>query len=569
MYCEIYPFKRLPRRFDFFDYKIPDTLQLNIGDLVRIPFRNQLLFGVVARIKSESSFKRISEVKECIEPNFLSAASLNRLLHISEVLVQSPSTILHFAYGNYRARKKLPEILVPIQKPYGGLTQNQIDHIKSCLHDSDFTFAQMSTEEVFGFSLAITKSTHQTLILCPTARYAEQLSALGLPSSAVLHGKTAPPQREAVMRAWKQGHISTLIGTRLSTLLEPHKLTHVIVCESASDDYRFLDRNPRFDARMAAQALAHQHHAACTFTSPFPFVHSYTDVHLTKSASVSLVVLGTEGERTTTPFLSKQLQAALRELPENKKALLFFNRKGGAKQLQCHDCGYTVLCGTCHHIARMRKDDLICDGCQAEMWIPTSCPSCKGNKLSPRGLGNQQLKQKLQKAFPKKSIGIIDKDEQDPDADIILATEYYFKQLWRPFLPQTYGIVAELHFEQQLYDDSFHAVEYAGYALHRLANLAKQQRAKCVVQVWEKDAVNPLLNTANWLDDELAMRKTYKLPPYGYHALVQEENETKPRIVRANSQNLEKTLEDLKKLPDSAIITAETSYVAPKRPNAS
>ena len=418
----------------------------------------------------------------------------------------------------------------------------------------------MSTEEVFAFCLAISKKPGQTLILCPTARYTEQLSTFQLQQSAVLHGKTPPPQREAIIRAWKQGKIATLIGTRLSTLLEPHNLQQVVICESASDDYRFLDRNPRFDARMAAQALAEQYNASCHFTSPLPFVHTYPETQLNEPAALNLITLGTEGERTKTPFLSKQLHLALKDLPKGKKALLFFNRKGGAKQLQCHDCGYTVLCGTCHHIARMRKDDLVCDGCHAEMWVPKSCPSCKGKKLSPRGLGNQQIKKRFQTIFPTLKIGIIDKDEQELDADVLIATEYYFKQIWSPFLSKTFGIVAELHFEQQLYDDSFHAVEYAGYALHRLLNLAKQQNAECYVQVWEKDTIHPLLNTKKWLQDELSMRKRYELPPYGYQAVIREENAEKPRIVRANRANREKTLNDLKKLPDSAIITAESSY---------
>ena len=564
MYCEVYPLKRMPRRFGVFDYKAPSGVTLHVGDLVRIPFRKQILFGIVAKVKPTTPFKRIVTVQEVIESKFISPASVARFEHISSLIVQSPSVLLAFAFKDFKKRKKLQAIQnnkkIHIQDDR--LTRVQVEQIKIALQPTVKShFVQMSSEEVFGFCVAASKRPGQTLILTPNERYAELLSLRPLENAAVLHGKTPQPKREAILRAWRKGEIKTLVGTRQSSLWEPNKLGTVVICEATSEDYRFLDRNPRFDARLAAEALAHQFGAPCLFTSPFPFVHHYSTTHLNKAETHSLVSLGSEGERSGTAFLSKQLKLAIQELPPNAKALLFFNRKGGAKHIQCHDCGYTLLCGSCHQIATVRADDLICHSCKTEMWIPEKCPSCQSHKLSEKGLGNQRLKVAFQKAFPNRTIGILDKEHPESTADIVIATEYYFKNIWSPFSTSSFALFAELHFEQQIYDPTFHAQEYAGYALHRLLQHAKQQKAACFIQCWELDSVQTLLDAKTWLQGELKSRKDYELPPFGYFALITDEATEQGRIYRANTENLAKALKDLKKLPDSAIISAESKYI--------
>ncbi len=552
----------MPRRFGIFDYKAPAGVTLHVGDLVRIPFRKQMLFGIVAKVKPTTPFKRIVTVQEVIEPNFISPASVARFEHISKLIVQSPSVLLAFAFKDFKQRKKLPDLPTPKLVAGDTLTGAQVKKIQHALKQpAGSSFHQMSAEESFGLAVTASKRPGQTLILTPNERYAETLFQRPLENAAVLHGKTKPPVRERILQAWRKGEIKTLVGTRQSSLFEPHKLGTVVICESTSEDYRFLDRNPRLDARLAAEALAYQHKVPCLFTSPFPFVHTYADMQLEEAAAHTLVSLGSEGERSGTTFLSKQLKIAIQELPPKAKALLFFNRKGGAKHIQCHDCGYTLLCGNCHQIATVRADDLICQSCKTEMWIPKKCPSCQSHKLSEKGLGNQRLKAAFQKAFPHRSIGILDKEHQESGADIVIATEHYFKNVWTPFTSPNLALVAELHFEQQIYDPTFHAQEYAGYALHRLLQLGKQQKAACFIQCWELDSVRTLLNAKTWLQSELKARKDYELPPFGYFALATDEATEQERIYRANTENLAKTLEDLKKLPDSAIISAESTYL--------
>jgi len=60
----------IPRtKFDFFTYNTQDNLQ--VGDLVLVPLRNKLKYGIVIKINSQRYINGIKDVKELIEEKFI------------------------------------------------------------------------------------------------------------------------------------------------------------------------------------------------------------------------------------------------------------------------------------------------------------------------------------------------------------------------------------------------------------------------------------------------------------------------------------------------------------------
>lgn len=92
----IYPLKRLPRRFGFFDYKIPEGMSLQRGNLVVIPFRRELIFGIVAEIKNkpERGIVLKSVTKFCKDFT-LKEKELSFFEYLAIDLVQSVASVLY------------------------------------------------------------------------------------------------------------------------------------------------------------------------------------------------------------------------------------------------------------------------------------------------------------------------------------------------------------------------------------------------------------------------------------------------------------------------------------------
>ena len=64
--ARIIPCKKLPRTMGYFDYLIPTRLidKIKSGDFVYIPFKNQILSGLVSSFTDKSEFSAIKEVSD-------------------------------------------------------------------------------------------------------------------------------------------------------------------------------------------------------------------------------------------------------------------------------------------------------------------------------------------------------------------------------------------------------------------------------------------------------------------------------------------------------------------------
>ena len=129
-----------------------------------------------------------------------------------------------------------------------------------------------------------------------------------------------------------------------------------------------------------------------------------------------ITVIDLNYARCSAPFLSEELLEKMRALlAEEKKILLFFNRRGSAKTLICRDCGYQCVCPRCDialNIHTSPKRRLLCHHCSLEEPLPTRCPKCHGADLAPIGFGIQKIEESLNAIFPDEAIVRIDSDKK-------------------------------------------------------------------------------------------------------------------------------------------------------------
>lgn len=556
MIAEIYPIIRLPRRFDFFDYSIPDGMDIKIGDLVEMKFKGRLILGIVKRIKESSEFKKIIPINTLIRNRFLTENDIERYETIAKMIVQSTSSILSATFKGLRCNDK-----TSLKSTTGTLrtsiSERDADAIKQVLEKiskTDKINAGISYEATLVLAQILRKKfQNQILIIVPRERDAElvvKLVDLGL--CAILHGKTTSKERNAIMNAWQNGSLKTLIGTRQSALIPAQKLDSIIVFDAGSEDYAKINRNPRVNARYCATLLAKQHDAKLIFTSPLPLLKKNNQAQPSQDLTANVVNLGAEEEKTGLPLISETLKASIeKSIQNNKKTLLVYNKKGVAKRLQCRACDYIPVCGNCQSVPNVREKDLACPVCKTEMWIPTTCPSCKSPKLSQKGIGNKRIKTVLEKTFPKSHISIIDSSTKKPiPADIYLVTEKFFKQYYKPFSKRVFGTVADLMIDLGLQGESFRSNYQTAYKLHRLRLFAVQQKSDCIIQTWLPQIIKPMLNIEKFINQELEIRKQYQFPPFFEQITT---------IDKDDKITYKQRLQDLRDLDDRVIIEVDTS----------
>lgn len=543
MIAHVIPLTRLPARFSFFDYLIPEGLEVTIGDLVLVPFREFMLHGIVCDLVNESAQKKLAAIKTVVRKSALSQKDIERFFLISAAIAQSPSMLMHATLPKRLGKSPSPQSLRSHEKsPHSHQSpsvrisphelptlQELIAFIKTHPHaalQGDFETG-IALAHILGSHLA---SSTQLLILVPRDRDADLLrAALKHDALAVVTGATSETDRASIFCAWQEGKVKILIGTKQIALWSASRLAHILILHAGNDEYANHRRNPKFDPREAARLLAEQHGANYVSVDTLPRIEDCAEGHWTVpfftpdpqelNPFARFIPLAARTEKTAYPLLTLSLEEAIKTASQSqKRVLLFLNRKGAAKRLQCAACDYVPLCGTCGNIPTVRAtEDLICDRCQSEMWIPEVCPSCQKARLKFVGVGGEKVVVDLKKLFPHLSIGFVEKgnDAAWKTADIVVATEHVFANLLTPFTRHNFGLVADLMADLPVGGVDFRASEHTSRQLLRLLFLAKREKAACLIQTWIPARLPDLIAPAFVIKEELRVRQEYKLPPFG------------------------------------------------------
>ncbi|KKW29680.1 MAG: Primosomal protein [Candidatus Uhrbacteria bacterium GW2011_GWD2_52_7] len=556
MIIEVVPLIKLPRRFSVFDYQAPNDVC--VGDVVRASFRRRPIFAVVTATKTASTEKRLLAIEHVASRAVLNQEDITRLFTVARANVQSPSAIFTQAVL-LAAAAPIPFVTPRRRISIDPARLPAIQFATNALKNGSQTF-QLSLDESFLFTLAVAKhEKRQVLILVPRERdvavVAESLP-LGA-NTAVWHGHIPKRKRAELALAWRKGTIKTLIATRQASLLPAKHLGAVIVLEAGNDEHRNERRNPRYDARHAVKLLAAQHGAKLAMIDVLPRPEDVVNQSATWNAweRPELIDLTQRAEHGQIPLVSSTLEEKIKTaLQSQKKVLLFMNRKGVAKRLQCGACGHIPFCGTCGNYPTVRVDDLVCERCGAEMWLPKACPACGSPKIGMRGLGGARLEHDLTKVFPEATVARVEKGHPVTQADILLVTEYFFSSVHEPFTKR-FGLVADIMADMGFVSSDFRSAENVARKIARLMALAADQQAPCVIQTFARVAVDPLLSPKAFILEECRERERYNLPPFSTIAHLRE-GETQHQV-RIKPDDRTTELSKLNELPDSTIISLD------------
>ncbi len=552
--ARIYPIQRMPRTFGIFDYDVPEGMSVTRGDIVTIPFRKAVIYGVVAETTqaTKSSYAR-KPISAKIENLHLSQNEIAFFEFLAHDLAQSVPSVLDAALPTPPKRissrvSTLPSEPLLIPKSEAPI----IMEIAKRLATTSQAFV-MSPDLRRSASIIAAYAGSQEkrviTVIAPTVQDATYLvSHLQHLSPLLLTGEETNASRYRLWCQWRAQTSGIMIGTRLALLHTHPDLSTIFLVRSGHEQHKQSDRNPRYDARQIALQLAKQSHISLYFIDTIPLVD---DLEIFSRADVidlfekpeTQVIPLTRSQHQPHPLLAYQTSELIEEmLRQGKQILCVYNKKGVARQLLCQDCGYDFLCDTCLRPCVPYEQTIRCPVCLSTRPMPMSCPSCKSAHLQPKGFGNRALVHTLKSLFPSASIARVDSDEPSPslDASLLLVTDYYLEHFFNAFHPPALGCVVKLDTDLLLTSPSFRATEQALRSLEDWRGVARACHAKFVAQTRHPDMVEEWLSHPYRVHQkEQTFRKMFGHPPFQRWMRVEYRT--------AKNQDREQALLDLQK----------------------
>ena len=365
---------------------------------------------------------------------------------------------------------------------------------------------------------------------------------------AILHSRLTDVERRQMW--WKIRHkkVRVVVGAR-SAVFAPLENLGVIVVDEEHDGSYKQDKEPRYHARQIAVKRAMMHNALVILGSATPSMEAYHYANMGKYSlmelpsrvgdsvlpAVEIVNLKEDFAEKKSGILGDTLKREMLEVIEKgEQVMLFLNRRGYSAFILCHECGNVIRCPYCditltyHRVGFMMK----CHYCDYERPAPSTCPFCKGKKLSTPAYGIQEVEEELEKYFPGVPFIRMDKDTTrdrdshqrilghfaDRKASILLGTQMIAKGHDFPGVTLVGVVYADL----ALYLPDFRSLERAYQVLVQVSGRAGRRdvQGKVIIQTYNPET--PVLqsvakqNYREFYDWETGNRQPLNYPPFAH-----------------------------------------------------
>jgi len=531
-FAEIIPCLKLPRRMDFFDYKIPEGMELNIGSVVNIPYKNKVIQGVVARIKKESNFENAKEI-----------IAINELY---QSFVKKEMDLLDWLAGYYfYSRASLLKLILPTipkrksKEKFKTKEQNndKLDNVKiddfakELLKSKEkkyllFPYDREQKIELYRSMCQLAeKSNSQILILFPLQEQANNFVKLlgGLRYALItseLHVK-----KNDYYNTWqdiKNNQIKIIVGTRSAVFVPFVNIKTIVIDSAESDDYKQWDQNPRYEAVNVVQKIQELTDCTLVLASLSPRIEDvykakqdYKLINLGKN-NRNLEIINLKNQRNNPDwYLSDKLAETIAENIENQgKTLLIVNKKGSYSHQFCADCLFEPLCPNCQlPLVATESRKLVCYHCHYEEDNFLSCPKCHGLNIKKTGIGIEQIRATLERKFKIKVALLDEKSYESQNVSVYLSTGYNLTQ----DLP-VFSLLGFVYIDSLLYLSDFNA-NFSLYSY--IQNIVQQTKLvnknnPIIIQTGLPDNIvfKTLSNYKEFYTQEIESRKSFGYPPF-------------------------------------------------------
>ena len=371
---------------------------------------------------------------------------------------------------------------------------------------------------------------------------------------AVLHSHLSQGERFDEWHRIRKGVARIVIGARSAVFAPLPDLGLILVDEEHENTYK-QENVPRYHGRDVAVLRAAFEGCAIVLGSATPSLESWHNTRIGKYALqrldqrvdgqsmplVRIVDMRLEAakHKGAPAILSDKLRAALEQrLEKGEQSILFLNRRGFARSLQCPQCGHVCQCPHCSVALTYHRTDerLVCHVCGHQAIVPRKCPECHDPAIILQGYGTQKVEELLARVLPQAKIARIDADAmrrkhalrdalnafKSHKIDILIGTQMIAKGLHFPNVT----LVGILNADLSLHVPDFRAGERTFQLITQVAGRAGRGDVEGEVIVQTFTPHSPSIQYARkhdfdgFAEQEMEFRRQFCFPPHAHCAVL-------------------------------------------------
>ncbi len=359
---------------------------------------------------------------------------------------------------------------------------------------------------------------------------------------AAIHSALSAGQRCRVHEGAARGEIEVVVGPRSALFVPIRNLGVIVVDEEHETSYK-QDEKPRYNARHAALVRGRESKSVVILGSATPDLESMVNAQNGRYQHFDLPtrmggklppveIVDMRGSRAMEGFSTRLVEALDKVLGQGRQAILYYNRRGFARVLQCRDCGEVVQCPHCdigltYHLRPRR---LLCHYCGFSRAVVQQCPACSSVEFLPAGGGTEKVELNVMSHFPDAKILRLDHDTTRRrgshkkiltafargEADVLIGTQMVAKGHHFPGV----ALVGVLAAGDGLGMPDFRSAERSFQLLTQVAGRAgRTDDGEVIFQTYKPDDLviiaASLHDYGRFIEQELPLRKMLDYPPYG------------------------------------------------------
>jgi primosomal protein N' (replication factor Y) len=371
---------------------------------------------------------------------------------------------------------------------------------------------------------------------------------------AVLHSNLSQGERFDEWHRIRKGVARIVIGARSAVFAPLPDLGLILVDEEHENTYK-QENVPRYHGRDVAVLRAAFEPCAIVLGSATPSLESW---HNAQTGKYEVLRLDQRADGQSMPLvrivdmrleaakhkgapavLSDKLRVALEQrLEKGEQSILFLNRRGFARSLQCPKCGHVCQCPHCAVALTYHRTDerLVCHVCGHQAIVPRKCPECKDPAIIMQGYGTQKVEEVMAKVLPNAKIARIDADAmrrkhalrdtlnafKSHKIDILIGTQMIAKGLHFPNVT----LVGILNADLSLHVPDFRAGERTFQLITQVAGRAGRGDLEGEVIVQTFTPHSPSIQYARkhdfdgFSEQEMEFRRQFSFPPFAHCAVL-------------------------------------------------
>ena len=371
---------------------------------------------------------------------------------------------------------------------------------------------------------------------------------------AILHSNLSQGERFDEWHRIRAGKARIVIGAR-SAIFAPVKDPGLIIVDEEHEPAYKQENPPKYHARDLAVVRCNLEKCPVALGSATPSLETFQNTQLKKYQIVKMTERADGASLPLTRVVDMRIEAKKhkgrdaiisdvlrtsveKRIEANEQVIIFLNRRGFARSLQCPPCGHVIECNHCAIPLTYHRGDerLVCHVCGFQSIVPRLCPNCQDPAIRFQGYGTEKAETILRKVFPSAKIARLDtdttrrkntlrdtlRDFRAKKLNILLGTQMIAKGLDFPNVT----LVGVLNADLSLYAPDFRAGERTFQLLTQVAGRAGRGKMAGEVIIQTSTPHSPSIQFARHHDfdgfvaQELDVRQQFRYPPFTHLALL-------------------------------------------------